>query len=181
MAESNDPAALGRLVTDLQVQGVVEPALEGNPGRRGGAGPSDHRALTFGGTTVMVPVYSARCPALPLPAQRAGGHPRCRRPHAGLRQQPPLQRWKPRRSRVSTASTPPMAPPTAPSPCCMAATCWPPPCCRPASASATAASRASSAPSSSRSRTAAPWCARPPPRWRRWPRRRCGSMACASW
>ncbi|MCT0248757.1 MSMEG_0568 family radical SAM protein [Synechococcus sp. CS-205] len=58
MAESNDPAALGRLVTDLQVQGVVEPALEGNTGRRGGAGPSDHRALTFGDTTVMVPVYS---------------------------------------------------------------------------------------------------------------------------
>ena len=28
----------------------------GNPARRGGAGPSDHRALTIGETTVMVPV-----------------------------------------------------------------------------------------------------------------------------
>jgi radical SAM protein (TIGR04043 family) len=55
---------LGRLVTELQVHGVVDPALAGAPiagnsGRRGGAGPSDHRALSFGDTTVMVPVYNA--------------------------------------------------------------------------------------------------------------------------
>lgn len=50
---------LGRLVTELQVHGVSEPALAGNRGRRGGAGPSDHRALTIDGTTVMVPVYNA--------------------------------------------------------------------------------------------------------------------------
>ena len=60
---------LGRLVTELQVRGVVDPAIAGTPiagtatdgdliagnrGRRGGAGPSDHRALSFGDTTVMV-------------------------------------------------------------------------------------------------------------------------------
>jgi radical SAM protein (TIGR04043 family) len=50
---------LGRFLTDLQVQGVVDPAVAGNQGRRGGAGPSDHRALTIEGTTVMVPVYNA--------------------------------------------------------------------------------------------------------------------------
>jgi radical SAM protein (TIGR04043 family) len=49
---------LGRLVTELQVRGVMDPAVAGNPGRRGGAGPSDHRALTLEGTTVMVPVYN---------------------------------------------------------------------------------------------------------------------------
>jgi len=51
--------ALGRFVTELQVRGVVDPAIAGNQGRRGGAGPSDHRALTIDGTTVMVPVYNA--------------------------------------------------------------------------------------------------------------------------
>jgi radical SAM protein (TIGR04043 family) len=50
--------ALGRRLTELQVHGVVDPAVPGNPGRRGGAGPSDHRALSIDGTTVMVPVYN---------------------------------------------------------------------------------------------------------------------------
>ena len=49
---------LGRLVTELQVKGVRAEPLEGNRGRRGGAGPSDHRALNVDGTTVMVPVYN---------------------------------------------------------------------------------------------------------------------------
>ena len=52
-----DPS-LGRLLTALQVHGVIDPAVPGNQGRRGGAGPSDHRALTIEGTTVMVPVYN---------------------------------------------------------------------------------------------------------------------------
>ncbi|MEA5414219.1 MSMEG_0568 family radical SAM protein [Synechococcus sp. BA-132 BA5] len=58
MAE-HDRRALGRKLTELQVHGVVDPAVPGNPGRRGGAGPSDHRALSIDGTTVMVPVYNA--------------------------------------------------------------------------------------------------------------------------
>jgi radical SAM protein (TIGR04043 family) len=56
---------LGRLVTELQVHGVADPALPGNRGRRGGAGPSDHRALTIDGATVMVPVYNAVSQASP--------------------------------------------------------------------------------------------------------------------
>jgi radical SAM protein (TIGR04043 family) len=56
---------LGRLVTELQVRGVVDPELPGNRGRRGGAGPSDHRALTLAGTTVMVPVYTSAAQASP--------------------------------------------------------------------------------------------------------------------
>ncbi|WP_126146728.1 MSMEG_0568 family radical SAM protein [Synechococcus elongatus] len=51
--------SLGELVTELQVQGVMAPAVRGNPGRQGGAGPSDHRAITLEGTTVMVPVYNS--------------------------------------------------------------------------------------------------------------------------
>lgn len=56
---------LGRLVTELQVHGVADPSLPGNRGRRGGAGPSDHRALTIDGTTVMVPVYNTASQASP--------------------------------------------------------------------------------------------------------------------
>ena len=52
-------ADLARLVTELQVQGLVDGAVTGNQGRRGGAGPSDHRAITIEGTTVMVPVHNA--------------------------------------------------------------------------------------------------------------------------
>jgi len=48
-----------RLITDLQTQGLQLLTPETEPaGRRGGAGPSDHRAITIDGTTVMVPVYT---------------------------------------------------------------------------------------------------------------------------
>lgn len=56
---------LGRLITDLQVHGVADPALPGNRGRRGGAGPSDHRALIIDGATVMVPVHNSVSQASP--------------------------------------------------------------------------------------------------------------------
>ncbi|MCT0212219.1 MULTISPECIES: MSMEG_0568 family radical SAM protein [unclassified Synechococcus] len=74
MADPRDHAALARLVTDLQVQGLVEPGVPGNKGRRGGAGPSDHRALSLDGTTVMVPVYSSAAQRSPyrLEAGAAG-------------------------------------------------------------------------------------------------------------
>lgn len=62
---------LGRLVTELQVHGVADPALPGNRGRRGGAGPSDHRALTIDGTTVMVPVYNTAAKASPYSLEAA--------------------------------------------------------------------------------------------------------------
>lgn len=63
---------LGRLVTELQVNGVADPALPGNRGRRGGAGPSDHRALTIDGTTVMVPVYNTAAKASPYSLEASG-------------------------------------------------------------------------------------------------------------
>ena len=61
---SIEAAALGTaaqstigLYADLQAMGVSEAdAPAGVPGRRGGAGPSDHRALSFGAETVMVPM-----------------------------------------------------------------------------------------------------------------------------
>jgi radical SAM protein (TIGR04043 family) len=47
----------GALLSDLQALGLAGDAEPGTaPGRRGGAGPSDHRALSVGATTVMVPM-----------------------------------------------------------------------------------------------------------------------------
>ncbi|ORE98405.1 radical SAM protein [Aurantimonas sp. 22II-16-19i] len=48
------------LINDLQTRGMrlVDPRA-GNDSRRGGAGPSDHKAVTIGTTTVMVPVHTA--------------------------------------------------------------------------------------------------------------------------
>jgi radical SAM protein (TIGR04043 family) len=57
------PDASSALIADLQAAGLaieetgVGPAASG--GRRGGAGPSDHRALSLGGITVMVPMRAA--------------------------------------------------------------------------------------------------------------------------
>ncbi len=54
---------LPQVITDLQSKGLNllsdRTADErGAIGRRGGAGPSDHKAITLGETTVMVPVYT---------------------------------------------------------------------------------------------------------------------------
>ena len=48
---------IGKIITELQVNGISSTPKKGNRGRKGGAGPSDHRALTIEGKTVMVPVY----------------------------------------------------------------------------------------------------------------------------
>ncbi|MBW4694092.1 MAG: MSMEG_0568 family radical SAM protein [Lyngbya sp. HA4199-MV5] len=47
-----------QLITDLQTQGLRLVQEMGASGRKGGAGPSDHKAVTVGGTTVMVPIYT---------------------------------------------------------------------------------------------------------------------------
>ena len=49
-----------QLINELQSCGVrlVDPKA-GHESRRGGAGPSDHKALTIDGMTVMVPVHTA--------------------------------------------------------------------------------------------------------------------------
>jgi len=64
-ALAGEPGDAGALLTDLQAMGLAvdeQPAAPGSsavPGRRGGAGPSDHRALSLGTTTVMVPMRGA--------------------------------------------------------------------------------------------------------------------------
>ncbi|MDP3288968.1 MAG: radical SAM protein, partial [Methyloversatilis sp.] len=46
-------------MTELQSFGLrlADPGA-GAPSRRGGAGPSDHKAVTVAGTTIMVPVHT---------------------------------------------------------------------------------------------------------------------------
>jgi radical SAM protein (TIGR04043 family) len=68
-----------QLINELQSHGVrlIDPKA-GVESRRGGAGPSDHKAITVDGVTVMVPVHTA--PAFDSPyvaeAPDAGGHSR---------------------------------------------------------------------------------------------------------
>lgn len=47
------------LITELQSTGVrLEDITSGAPSRRGGAGPSDHKAVQVGDRTVMIPVHN---------------------------------------------------------------------------------------------------------------------------
>ncbi|MDD7973141.1 MSMEG_0568 family radical SAM protein [Roseinatronobacter alkalisoli] len=70
------------LINDLQSYGMrlADPGA-GHEARRGGAGPSDHKAVTLGSKTVMVPVHTA--PAFQSPflveAPDASGHARLTR------------------------------------------------------------------------------------------------------
>lgn len=59
-----------RLITELQSRGLklIDPTL-GAAGRRGGAGPSDHKAVTVDGTTVMVPIYTGTAARSPYSTQ----------------------------------------------------------------------------------------------------------------
>lgn len=56
MAQMTDPK---QVITELQTQGLSLASDPGAAGRKGGAGPSDHKAITVDGTTVMVPVYTS--------------------------------------------------------------------------------------------------------------------------
>ncbi len=48
------------LINELQTRGArLDDPRAGHESRRGGAGPSDHKALTLGDRTVMVPVHTA--------------------------------------------------------------------------------------------------------------------------
>ena len=48
-----------RLITQLQSQGLkLIDRQDGAASRKGGAGPSDHKAVTIDGTTVMVPIHN---------------------------------------------------------------------------------------------------------------------------
>ncbi len=58
-----------QLITDLQSHGLklIDSTL-GAAGRKGGAGPSDHKAITVGDTTVMVPIYTSAAAESPYTA-----------------------------------------------------------------------------------------------------------------
>lgn len=58
-----------QLITELQSHGLklVEQEV-GAAGRRGGAGPSDHKAVTVDGTTVMVPIFTGTASRSPYTA-----------------------------------------------------------------------------------------------------------------
>ena len=63
-----------RLITELQTHGLkLIDSTVGAPGRKGGAGPSDHKAITVGGTTVMVPIYTGPASQSPY-SVKSGGH-----------------------------------------------------------------------------------------------------------
>ncbi len=67
------------LINELQTRGVrlVDPRA-GHESRRGGAGPSDHKALTIGDTTVMVPVHTAPAFESPFLVEAPGADGRAR-------------------------------------------------------------------------------------------------------
>ncbi|PPK68651.1 radical SAM protein (TIGR04043 family) [Methylobacter tundripaludum] len=61
--------AEAQLITELQSLGLrLEDAESGLAVRRGGAGPSDHKAVTIGGKTVMVPITIAGAAKSPFTA-----------------------------------------------------------------------------------------------------------------
>ncbi|AGF53007.1 sll0785 [Synechocystis sp. PCC 6803] len=66
-----------RLITELQSKGLrlVDPNAK-DLGRKGGAGPSDHRAVTVDGTTVMVPIYTSTAAASPYSINLASMPPK---------------------------------------------------------------------------------------------------------
>jgi radical SAM protein (TIGR04043 family) len=69
-----NPLPTSHLINLLQSTGVrlVDPAA-GADSRRGGAGPSDHKAITIDGMTVMVPVHTAASAASPYVAEQPDG------------------------------------------------------------------------------------------------------------
>ncbi len=60
-----------QVITDLQSRGLklVSDSV-GAQGRKGGAGPSDHKAVTVGNTTVMVPVFTDSAARSPYVVER---------------------------------------------------------------------------------------------------------------
>lgn len=59
-----------RLIVELQSKGLqlVQTGV-GAPGRKGGAGPSDHKAIVVEGKTIMVPVYTETATTSPYALQ----------------------------------------------------------------------------------------------------------------
>ena len=71
-----------QLMTDLQSRGLrLVDDSAGAPSRRGGAGPSDHKAVTVDGRTIMVPVHTGSAANSPFEVDAPGldGHATLRR------------------------------------------------------------------------------------------------------
>lgn len=63
-----------RLIAELQTHGLqLERTDAGAPARRGGAGPSDHKAVTVNGATFMVPVHTHGAADSPYSARPLNG------------------------------------------------------------------------------------------------------------
>jgi radical SAM protein (TIGR04043 family) len=81
------PATNSQLIAELQSVGLrlLDPGA-GAPSRRGGAGPTDHKAVTIDGHTVMIPVHTAASWNSPYVAEapRADGTSRIVRDGAPL-------------------------------------------------------------------------------------------------
>lgn len=68
-------AGTAALLLDLQSFGLrLEDSEVGIAGRRGGAGPSDHKAVKFGGRTVMIPIATASACESPFVAGKPDQH-----------------------------------------------------------------------------------------------------------
>lgn len=68
------PASSRQLMTELQSVGLrLEDPNAGAASRRGGAGPSDHKAVTIDGVTIMVPVHTSTAWHSPFVAQAPDG------------------------------------------------------------------------------------------------------------
>jgi biotin synthase-related radical SAM superfamily protein len=63
------------LLSDLQSRGLrlIDPSI-GAPSRIGGAGPTDHKAITVLGTTIMVPVHTRSAASSPYTAASPNAH-----------------------------------------------------------------------------------------------------------
>lgn len=56
---ASEPDVARSLITDMQSHGLrLQDVTAGAPSRRGGAGPSDHKAVVVDGHTVMIPVHT---------------------------------------------------------------------------------------------------------------------------
>ena len=68
MPSSNSATLIG----ELQSLGLrLDDVAAGAPSRRGGAGPSDHKAVTIDGHTVMVPVHTGSAARSPFRVRQA--------------------------------------------------------------------------------------------------------------
>ena len=71
--EDHEELPTERLINELQSFGVrLADGRVGAQSRRGGAGPSDHKAVTIAGRTVMVPIHTAASHESPYSATRPG-------------------------------------------------------------------------------------------------------------